>query len=162
MLTCEICGEELLLEDMKTHVLLNHLDDDMYCPLCSLSGVTFDELCLHISSAHPDKSAVTPLSGCLVSPDHERAKKVSDYSSRTTGEVKDVRDGHSSAGKPALVPSALTTRSTDPGWDFGRGWTEDDDAEEPVSLPKGLSNCSLSLSLILCSGSPTALKMWSF
>lgn len=145
MLTCEICGEELLLEDMKTHFLLNHLENDMYCPLCSLSGITFDELCFHISSAHPDKSAVTPSSGCLVSPDHERAKKLSDYSSRTTGEAKDVGDGQSSAGKPALVPSALTMRNTEPSWDFGRKRTEDDDAEEPASLPRGLSNCSRSL-----------------
>lgn len=137
MLTCEICGEELLLEDMKTHFLLNHLEDDMYCPLCSLSGITFDELCFHISSAHPDKSAVTPSPGCLVSPDHERAKKLSDYSSRTTGQ--------SSAGKPALVPSALTTRNTEPSWDFGRKRTEDDDAEQPASSPRGLSNCSCSL-----------------
>ncbi|XP_077382704.1 zinc finger-containing ubiquitin peptidase 1 isoform X2 [Festucalex cinctus] len=53
MLTCEICGEGIMLEeDMKTHMLLSHLD--MHCPLCSLSGVSHDELCYHISSAHPD------------------------------------------------------------------------------------------------------------
>lgn len=55
MLTCEICGEELVLEeDMKTHLLLSHLENDMHCPLCSLSGVSYDELSFHISSAHPD------------------------------------------------------------------------------------------------------------
>lgn len=143
MLTCEICGEELLLDDMKTHFFLNHLENGMYCPLCSLSGITFDELCLHISSAHPDKSAVTPSSGCLVSPHHKRAKNECDYSSRTTDEAKDVRDGQSSAGNPAPIPLALTTRNTEPSWNFGRR-SEDDDAEEPVSIPKGLCNCSLS------------------
>ncbi|XP_030012827.1 zinc finger-containing ubiquitin peptidase 1 [Sphaeramia orbicularis] len=55
MLTCEICGEEVMLEeDMKTHLLLNHLENEMHCPLCSLSGVSYDELCFHISTAHPE------------------------------------------------------------------------------------------------------------
>ncbi|TKS81540.1 Amine sulfotransferase [Collichthys lucidus] len=55
MLTCEICGEENLMEeDMKTHLLLSHLENNMHCPLCSLSGVSYDELCFHISSAHPE------------------------------------------------------------------------------------------------------------
>lgn len=40
---------------MKTHLLLSHLENDMHCPLCSLSGVSYDELCFHISSAHPEK-----------------------------------------------------------------------------------------------------------
>ncbi|XP_057690092.1 zinc finger-containing ubiquitin peptidase 1 [Corythoichthys intestinalis] len=56
MLTCEICCEEIMLEeDLKTHLLLTHLENDMQCPLCPLSGVTYDELCFHISSAHPDE-----------------------------------------------------------------------------------------------------------
>ncbi|XP_040900991.1 zinc finger-containing ubiquitin peptidase 1 isoform X2 [Toxotes jaculatrix] len=56
MLTCEICGEEIMLEeDMKTHLLLSHLENEMLCPFCSLSGVSYDELCFHISSAHPEK-----------------------------------------------------------------------------------------------------------
>ncbi|KAM7382363.1 hypothetical protein PAMP_002094 [Pampus punctatissimus] len=55
MLTCEICGEETMLEeDMKTHLLLRHQENDMHCPLCSLSGVSYDELCFHISSAHQE------------------------------------------------------------------------------------------------------------
>lgn len=40
---------------MKTHLLLSHLENDMSCPLCSLSGVSYDELCFHISTAHPEK-----------------------------------------------------------------------------------------------------------
>ncbi|KAM4632654.1 zinc finger-containing ubiquitin peptidase 1 isoform 2-T2 [Polymixia lowei] len=55
MLTCEICGEVLVLEeDMKTHLLLSHLENEMSCPLCSLSGVSYDELSYHISTAHPE------------------------------------------------------------------------------------------------------------
>lgn len=134
-LTCETCGEELLLEDMGTHVLLNHLDKDMYCPLCPLSGVSFDELCGHLSSAHPDSRAGAPPSGCLDSPDQEGAPKASGCSSRTAGEAEDLR----SAGTPAPVPSALARRDADPSWDAGRERPEDDDAEEPASSPAGLS-----------------------
>ncbi|XP_061571092.1 zinc finger-containing ubiquitin peptidase 1-like isoform X2 [Cololabis saira] len=55
MLTCEICGEEVLLEqDMKTHLLLSHMEGDHHCPLCSLSGVSYNQLCFHITSAHPE------------------------------------------------------------------------------------------------------------
>ncbi|XP_035463454.2 zinc finger-containing ubiquitin peptidase 1 isoform X2 [Scophthalmus maximus] len=55
MLTCDICGEETLLaEDMKTHLLLSHAESEVRCPLCSLSGVSHDELRFHISSAHPE------------------------------------------------------------------------------------------------------------
>lgn len=122
------------MEDMRRHFLLNHLDKDMYCPLCPLSGVSFDELCCHLGSAHPDSRAVAPSSGCLDSPDQEGAPKASGCSSRTAGAAEDRR----SAGTPAPVPSALARRDTEPRWDLGRGWTEDDD-EEPASSPGGLS-----------------------
>ncbi|CAG02778.1 unnamed protein product, partial [Tetraodon nigroviridis] len=103
---------------MKTHFLLNHPDNDMYCPLCSLSGVSFDQLCSHISSAHP-----TPSSARLVSPHHERAEKVPGYGSRTTAGARNTREG-----EPARAPSDLTTRNTEPRWDFSR--EDDGDAEE--------------------------------
>lgn len=136
MLACEICGGELLLEDMKTHFLLNHPDRDMSCPLCSLSGVTFDELCLHINSAHPDKSPVSPSPGCLLSPDYEAAKTVSDSSCCTAGETKEAADAQSSAGEAAPVTSELTSQSTKPS--FGREDPEDDDdTEGTLSLPRG-------------------------
>ncbi|XP_078109773.1 zinc finger-containing ubiquitin peptidase 1 isoform X2 [Sander vitreus] len=72
MLTCEICGEELLLEeDMRTHLVLSHVEQELRCPLCSLSGVSYDELCFHISCAHPEEqpgaqgpARFVPPSGC--------------------------------------------------------------------------------------------------
>lgn len=61
MLTCDICGEDLLLEeDLKTHLLLSHMENDMRCPFCSLSGVTYDELAFHINTAHPDSQNSSP------------------------------------------------------------------------------------------------------
>ncbi|KAL4657464.1 zinc finger with UFM1-specific peptidase domain protein isoform X2 [Arapaima gigas] len=61
MLTCEICGEEVLLEaDMRTHLLLSHLEKEQSCPLCSLAGVTYDELRFHINIAHSESDQQLP------------------------------------------------------------------------------------------------------
>lgn len=50
---CDICCEEFVLEaDLKTHLLLGHLENEMACPFCSLSGVSYDELSFHINTAH--------------------------------------------------------------------------------------------------------------
>ncbi|CAB1446267.1 unnamed protein product [Pleuronectes platessa] len=69
MLTCDICGEEVLLEeDMKTHLLLSHLENELHCPLCSLSGVSYDELCFHISNAHPERQHTAQGAPHLISP----------------------------------------------------------------------------------------------
>ncbi|KAG7469955.1 hypothetical protein MATL_G00134190 [Megalops atlanticus] len=55
MLTCEICGEDVMSEaDMRTHLLLSHLENEMRCPLCSLAGVSYDELHFHIHTAHAE------------------------------------------------------------------------------------------------------------
>ncbi|XP_069028138.1 zinc finger-containing ubiquitin peptidase 1 isoform X1 [Embiotoca jacksoni] len=56
MLTCDICREEVMLEeDMKTHLLLSHLESDLRCPLCCRSAASYDELCFHVTSAHPEE-----------------------------------------------------------------------------------------------------------
>ncbi|XP_042345688.1 zinc finger-containing ubiquitin peptidase 1 [Plectropomus leopardus] len=82
MLTCDNCGEDIMLEeDMKSHLLLSHLENGMHCPLCSLSGVSFDELCFHISSAHgekqhgaQDQAHLTVPSGCFSAADSDGTK----------------------------------------------------------------------------------------
>nr|XP_015211367.1 PREDICTED: zinc finger with UFM1-specific peptidase domain protein isoform X1 [Lepisosteus oculatus]XP_015211375.1 PREDICTED: zinc finger with UFM1-specific peptidase domain protein isoform X1 [Lepisosteus oculatus] len=57
MFACEICGEEGLSEaDMKTHLLLSHLENEIRCPICCLSGVTYDELLFHIDIAHSENN----------------------------------------------------------------------------------------------------------
>uniref|UniRef100_A0A8C1ADD6 Zinc finger-containing ubiquitin peptidase 1 n=1 Tax=Cyprinus carpio carpio TaxID=630221 RepID=A0A8C1ADD6_CYPCA len=56
MPVCDICCEELPSEaEMRTHLLLSHMENVMACPFCSLSGVSYDELSFHISIAHIDK-----------------------------------------------------------------------------------------------------------
>ncbi|KAK1170412.1 hypothetical protein AOXY_G7252 [Acipenser oxyrinchus oxyrinchus] len=58
MFTCEICGEEGFSEpDIKTHLLINHFENEMSCPFCCLSGVTYDELEFHINVAHSEENS---------------------------------------------------------------------------------------------------------
>ncbi|XP_046732838.1 zinc finger-containing ubiquitin peptidase 1 isoform X2 [Silurus meridionalis] len=55
MPVCDICSEELSCDsELKTHLLLTHLENEVTCPLCSLSGVTYSELNFHISTAHSE------------------------------------------------------------------------------------------------------------
>ncbi|KAJ8290912.1 hypothetical protein GJAV_G00019120 [Gymnothorax javanicus] len=64
MLSCEICGEDVPTEDeMRSHLLLSHLEAQLSCPLCCLAGVSYDELHLHISTAHEERGAQS-LSNC--------------------------------------------------------------------------------------------------
>ena len=56
--TCDICGQEGLNEDdMKTHVLLEHVEGGISCPFCDLEGTTVEEMNLHVNSQHLDFSA---------------------------------------------------------------------------------------------------------
>lgn len=56
MPVCDICCEELPSEaEMRTHLLLGHMENVIACPFCSLSGVSYDELSFHINTAHIEK-----------------------------------------------------------------------------------------------------------
>ncbi|XP_066229501.1 zinc finger-containing ubiquitin peptidase 1 isoform X1 [Saccopteryx leptura] len=53
MLSCDICGETVTSEsDMKAHLLIVHMENEVVCPFCKLSGVNYDEMCFHIETAH--------------------------------------------------------------------------------------------------------------
>ncbi|XP_034385016.1 zinc finger-containing ubiquitin peptidase 1 [Cyclopterus lumpus] len=139
MLTCEICGEDIMLEeDMRTHLLLSHLEGGMRCPLCSLSGVSYDQLCFHISAAHPEKrpggkdpARFTSTLGCLARTDAGLTERKRPQTPRScqadeaapAGASPFTRDaarpqrnsrpgsGGSSTGEAAPVTSTLTSRS---------------------------------------------------
>lgn len=115
---------------MKTHLLLSHLENDMQCPLCSLSGVSYDELCFHISSAHPEKQqraahSIFSSVCCTVTKSEETTNLSQSglYSCDTTSEVSATADpvlrkqrckpksGASSAEATLKIPS-LTAGST--------------------------------------------------
>ncbi|XP_069829751.1 zinc finger-containing ubiquitin peptidase 1 [Dendropsophus ebraccatus] len=55
MLVCDICTQEVSCEDdMKSHLLLAHMEQDCHCPFCTVAGLTYDELSYHIDTAHAD------------------------------------------------------------------------------------------------------------
>lgn len=58
MPVCDICSEELSCDsELKTHLLLSHLENEGTCPLCSLSGVSCEELNIHVNTAHREKAS---------------------------------------------------------------------------------------------------------
>ncbi|XP_062953331.1 zinc finger-containing ubiquitin peptidase 1 isoform X3 [Cynocephalus volans] len=59
MLSCDICGETVTSEpDMKAHLLIVHMENEVICPFCKLSGVNYEEMCFHIETAHFEQNAL--------------------------------------------------------------------------------------------------------
>ena len=60
--TCEICGQEGFIgeAEVKTHMLLDHEENDGSCPLCDLAHVTVEELALHMNTAHQNILSPAP------------------------------------------------------------------------------------------------------
>ncbi|XP_018419146.1 PREDICTED: zinc finger with UFM1-specific peptidase domain protein [Nanorana parkeri] len=55
MFICDICTQEVQSEDdMKSHLLLAHMERDCCCPFCTITGLAYDELSYHINTAHRD------------------------------------------------------------------------------------------------------------
>jgi len=51
--SCEICGlEGLNDEQLRTHMLFQHVEGAVSCPFCDLGDVSADELMVHVNSAH--------------------------------------------------------------------------------------------------------------
>nr|XP_045247573.1 zinc finger-containing ubiquitin peptidase 1 isoform X2 [Macaca fascicularis] len=58
MLSCDICGETVTSEpDMKAHLIV-HMENEIVCPFCKLSGVSYDEMCFHIETAHFEQNTL--------------------------------------------------------------------------------------------------------
>ncbi|XP_007954455.1 zinc finger-containing ubiquitin peptidase 1 [Orycteropus afer afer] len=59
MFSCVICGETVTSEpDMKAHLLIVHMENEVICPFCKLSGVNYDEMCFHIETAHFEQNVL--------------------------------------------------------------------------------------------------------
>lgn len=53
--SCEICGVEGLNdEEMRSHMVVYHLEGAASCPFCDLGEVSAEEMLLHVNSAHLD------------------------------------------------------------------------------------------------------------
>ncbi|KAM5263453.1 zinc finger-containing ubiquitin peptidase 1 isoform 2-T2 [Ctenodactylus gundi] len=58
MLSCDICGETVTSEsDMKTHLLIFHMENEVICPFCQLSGLNYDDMCFHIDTSHFEQNS---------------------------------------------------------------------------------------------------------
>ncbi|XP_060046564.1 zinc finger-containing ubiquitin peptidase 1 isoform X3 [Erinaceus europaeus] len=59
MLSCDICGATVTSEpDMKAHLLVVHMENEVICPFCKLSGVNYEEMCFHIETAHLEQNEI--------------------------------------------------------------------------------------------------------
>lgn len=57
MLSCNICGETVNSEpDMKAHLIV-HMENEIICPFCKLSGINYNEICFHIETVHFEQNA---------------------------------------------------------------------------------------------------------
>ncbi|KAM4695155.1 zinc finger-containing ubiquitin peptidase 1 isoform 1-T2 [Discoglossus pictus] len=55
MFVCDICTQEVPSEaDMKSHMLLVHIEQEASCPVCTIAGLTYDELNYHMLTVHGD------------------------------------------------------------------------------------------------------------
>lgn len=53
--TCEICGlEGFNDEEMRSHMVIYHLQGAASCPFCDLGEVSPAEMLVHVNSAHLD------------------------------------------------------------------------------------------------------------
>ncbi|XP_065339015.1 zinc finger-containing ubiquitin peptidase 1-like isoform X2 [Cloeon dipterum] len=51
--SCEICGlEGLNDEQLRTHMLFQHVEGAVSCPFCDLGDISADELMVHVNSTH--------------------------------------------------------------------------------------------------------------
>ncbi|XP_076004590.1 zinc finger-containing ubiquitin peptidase 1 [Genypterus blacodes] len=142
MLSCEICGEELMLEeDMKTHLLLSHLENEMSCPLCSLSGVSYDELSFHISTAHPDNHHSAQNPQCA----SQAQSTPSSVSS--TGKKRNLSDVSSGTANKVISDGTLSVTTEDVVRSKQRGCSSSSATVTTTNRPTGRSSSSSSSSI---------------
>ncbi|XP_062843799.1 zinc finger-containing ubiquitin peptidase 1 isoform X2 [Trichomycterus rosablanca] len=104
MPVCDICSEELMCDsELKTHLLLTHLENEASCPLCFLSGVSYDELNYHFNTAHVDMDAQhTPGTGDL------RLMGLADTKPDQSERASDLPGVSTSSGSQDLLGAAET------------------------------------------------------
>ena len=75
--TCDLCGQDGLTdEDMRTHILIEHVEGEVSCPFCDLAGTTAEEMNVHVNAEHlnfnsPSKGScgsLNPFSNSSVTP----------------------------------------------------------------------------------------------
>ncbi|XP_068210072.1 zinc finger-containing ubiquitin peptidase 1-like isoform X3 [Palaemon carinicauda] len=53
--SCEVCGQDGLTDDdLRSHMLLVHIEGTTSCPFCDLGDISPEEMVYHVNSAHLD------------------------------------------------------------------------------------------------------------
>ena len=95
--TCDICGQDNLTEDdMKSHMLLEHVEGEISCPFCDVEGTSVDDMTWHINAEHLD--AMTPT-------------KVHVHDFPPTKQVN-IRDASPPTNKVEKIPPGLDTKDS--------------------------------------------------
>lgn len=156
MPTCDICCEEFLSEaDLKTHLLLSHLENEMACPFCSLSGVSYDELNFHINTTHiendcqvmhataSDSSQRTSNDRTLQSPTHKiNSVRTTETCMSAVSQASTHSPGHCQVnGMPAPNTGATLSKVTSSKVNSSPPAAATASAFKPVRTTQPLSNC---------------------
>ncbi|KAK7872906.1 hypothetical protein R5R35_004227 [Gryllus longicercus] len=109
--SCEICGVEGLNdEEMRSHMVVFHLEGAASCPFCDLGDVSAEEMLMHVNSAHLDY--LTPEQELLAFIDDEVDEE------ETLDRVSDVK--HSSTPAWSSTPTPRTPSSSSQGRSWNR------------------------------------------
>lgn len=120
--SCDICGQDGLNEnDMKSHVLIAHVEGAVSCPFCDLEGTTAEEMTLHVNSQHLDysttklddydddiKKVVNESSGVIPTKDEDNkeCKMIIDTASAVDSPGKQEKPSSPMANKEKVIPQS--------------------------------------------------------
>ncbi|XP_066289693.1 zinc finger-containing ubiquitin peptidase 1-like isoform X2 [Branchiostoma lanceolatum] len=74
--TCALCGQDGLTDpDMRSHMVVVHQEETISCPFCTLAGVSYDEMELHINTVHTGDMDIGMEEAMFIDEEMEREKR---------------------------------------------------------------------------------------
>ncbi|XP_061176566.1 zinc finger-containing ubiquitin peptidase 1-like isoform X2 [Saccostrea echinata] len=116
---CLICGQKGLTQnEMRAHIMMEHVERDISCPFCDLSGVTSNEMNLHINSAHlsEEESAQASQSNTLSAkvndspdsvPSHTLEAISQEIHSKSKGKDNSAADNSTADNTPSKISKGM-------------------------------------------------------
>ncbi|XP_035686205.1 zinc finger-containing ubiquitin peptidase 1-like isoform X2 [Branchiostoma floridae] len=90
--TCALCGQDGLTDpDMRSHMVVVHQEETISCPFCTLGGVSYDEMELHINTVHTDDMDIGMEEAMFIDEEMEREKRNGEKTEEEK-ETSDTRD----------------------------------------------------------------------
>jgi len=120
--TCELCGQEGLIEqDMRSHMLITHIQSSPSCPFCDLGDLSHSDLQLHVNSAHLD----------FLTPESEDLEYLEDGADSDWGSLWELDKAAGGAGLTSGVAgSPVVSQRSQPLTLSHNPFLEDSDTEE--------------------------------